>query len=83
MMLAALLGQKPDPNDALARSKGFPDAATMRAYYQKQQERITSPDTAGTSASSGSLLDRIFSIHPSYLLKHVLDRWNQADGTSP
>jgi hypothetical protein len=82
MLLDALQGRKPDPNDALARERGFPSAEAMKAYYAKQQQRITSPDNAGTSASSGSLLDRMFAVHPAYLLKSILDKWNKADGTS-
>lgn len=83
MMLAALLGNKPDPNDAYARSQGFHDAATMQAYMQKRQQMLTGT-SGGPSASSGSLLDSLHSalaIHPAFLLKSILDKWNAATGS--
>jgi hypothetical protein len=66
-------------NDALARSHGFRDAATMAAYYQKQQAMRTGPAPA---PQGGGMLQQLFAIHPAMLLGHVLDKWNQADGTA-
>lgn len=66
-------------NDALARSRGFPDAATMSAYIAKQQAARTG--TSGGPTQGGSMLQQLFSLHPSVLLGHVLDKWNQADGS--
>lgn len=65
-------------NDIQARKMGFKDAATATAYYRKQREMRTGP-AGGASASSGSLLDQIFAIHPSVLLNGVLDKWNKAE----
>ena len=65
--------------DSAARSKGFTNAAQMSAFYQRQREQ-----QPGSAASNGhqSLLDQALAIHPAYLLGHVLDVWNKADGTT-
>lgn len=66
--------------DSTAHSKGFGNAAQMAAFYQRQREQ-----QPGSAASNGhqSLLDQALAIHPAYLLSHVLDAWNKADGTTP
>lgn len=71
-------GGQQQQNDAMARRMGFKDAATAAAYYQKQQQMRSSnpPATSG----SGSAFQQLFAMHPSVLLGHVLDKWNQATG---
>lgn len=66
-------------NDAMARKMGFKDAATASAYYQKQQE-MRSSNPPASSGDSGGSFQQLFAIHPSVLLGHVLDRWNEATG---
>lgn len=73
-------------NDQMARNMGFTSAAQATAYYQKQQQMRTGPVGDATPASSGgdSWLSQQLAkipIHPSYLLGHVLDAWNKADGS--
>lgn len=68
-------------NDAMAKKLGFHDAATAAAYYQKQQAMRTGPVPPASASSGGSLLDRVFAIHPAVMLGHVLDAWNKADGS--
>jgi hypothetical protein len=82
MMMQHLLGGHTP--DSYAKSQGFPDAATMAAYQEKQKARFNGASSGGASvpSDSGSILDTIFSIHPSVLLHHVLNVWNKADGSN-
>ena len=64
-------------NDQMAKKMGFKNADVATAYYRKQQEMRRGP-VDGASASSGSLLDQIFALHPAVLLKGVLQKMDQA-----
>jgi hypothetical protein len=75
-LMSAATGHR--SNDALARSHGFRDAATMSAYYQKQQEMRTGPPVG--AAQGDSWLQQLFAIHPAVMLQHVADKLNQANG---
>lgn len=65
-------------NDALAQYRGFKNAQQMMDFYQRQQER-TGQNGDGSSANE-TVMQKLFSIHPSVMLQHVLDKWNQATG---
>lgn len=85
MLLNALTGAPANDADALARKMGFPSAAAMQAYHQREVQRITGRSQAGSGASSmpSSVSDAAnqgLSIHPAHLLQYILDRWNAATG---
>ena len=71
-------------NDALARSMGFPNAATMLAWQQRQREMRRGP---ATPPGGGNFLNQILNsdtakaalaIHPAYLYQSILDKMNGA-----
>lgn len=77
--------------NVLARKMGFKDAATMNAYYQRQQEMRAAPNVIGDGnvgqASSPARPQPqpqagggLMSWHPAVLLKSLLDKWNAATG---
>ena len=71
--------------DALARSHGFPDAATMLAWQQHRQDAITggSNTTTPDPSGGGSFLSRMMAripIHPAFLIGKAEDAMRQANG---
>lgn len=71
--------KKADPNDALAKKRGFKDSATMLAWSQRQRERRGNGD-GGMAGAASNAVDSAFSWHPKVLLEHVLNAWNKAEG---
>ena len=70
-----------NPNDVLARQMGFPDAATMLAYQQRQREMIAGPARTGVGnvmnvPINGDTARQALSIHPAMLFQSILDKLN-------
>lgn len=67
-------------NDALARSLGYPDAATMLAWRQRQLENQGPAQTANVINQPFSMdtVRAALALHPTFLLQHVLDKINAA-----
>jgi hypothetical protein len=63
-------------NDAYARSLGYPNAATMLAWRQRQLER-TDPNYANAlnQSMTPSWLSQIAPWHPMVTLQRVIDAW--------
>jgi hypothetical protein len=74
--------------NVLARKMGFKDAATMSAYYQRQQEMRSvangtgqGSDGVASPSPSPALPPKAkqgMSWHPAFLLQSLLDKWNAA-----
>lgn len=62
--------------EAVAKTKGFKNAAQMSAFYQRQREQTP---TGVQPGGNQSLLDQALAIHPANILNHLLDRWGQAE----
>jgi hypothetical protein len=78
--MSPLMSAAPSP-EALAKRAGFKNAAQALAWKRKQIEMNSNSGPAGraSAASPGSsLLDQMFAIHPSVMLKGVLDKMNKA-----
>jgi hypothetical protein len=71
-----MLASAPQSMDSMARKRGFKSAQQMADFYQRQRERTGQ----NGAQQGGSMLEQLFAIHPTVLLNHVLEKWNEATG---
>jgi hypothetical protein len=64
-------------NNRLARQRGFPDAQTMIAFYEKQRRMR---DGREASPSGQQMMDNALAWHPAVILQWVSDKYRKATG---